>query len=389
MQYRAMGNTGVKVSALGYGCMRFPMIKGKEDDAKNVDIPEAIRLLRHAIDQGVNYIDTAYFYHGSMSESVVGKALAGGYREKVYLATKSPVYALEKEEDFDRILDEQLLCLQTDHIDFYLLHALNRTTWETIVLKFELLEKLCRAKAAGKIYHIGFSFHDNIQTFKDIVDYTDIWEFCQIQINYLDVAEQAGLEGLRYAAKKGLGVISMEPLRGGFLANLPDHAKKVFEESGEDRTSVDWALSFLWDMPEISLLLSGMSDLNQLEENLLLASKSSVGMLSESQKQTIAGVQDILLKDSIVPCTGCGYCSECPKKIAIPRIFSAYKKYQIYGDLDGARAAYSNVLEKFSPVRGNACIGCKTCEKICPQQIPISEWMPKIDEKLKGSIENV
>lgn len=383
MQYRTMGKTGIKVSALGYGCMRFPIIKGKEDDAKNIDIPEAIRLVRHAIDNGVNYIDTAYHYHGSESEKVVGKALADGYREKVYLATKSPVYALEKEEDFFRILDDQLHKLQTDHIDFYLLHTLNRDFWENRVLKFGLLEKMQQAKAEGKIRHIGFSFHDDVQMFREIVDYTDIWEFCQIQINYLDVSSQAGLEGLRYAAEKGLGVISMEPLRGGLLANVPEQVKQVFDESGEDRSAVDWALSFLWDMPEISMLLSGMSSFEQLEENLALSSASSVGMLSDGQKEVIRKVQEIMTKEAVVPCTACGYCSECPKKIAIPKIFSAYKKYQIYGNLQAARKAYRETLESVSPVRGSECIGCKTCEKICPQQIPISEWMPKIDAKLK------
>lgn len=389
MKYRILGKTGEKVSVLGYGCMRFPLILGREDDAKNIDVPEAIRLIRHAIDSGVNYIDTAYYYHGSESEKVVGLALRDGYREKAFIATKSPVYAFQKEEDFFNVLDEQLHRLQTDRIDFYLLHALNRETWEKVVLRFGILDKLRQAKEEGKIRHIGFSFHDDVQTFKDIVDYTDIWEFCQIQINYLDVSVQAGLEGLRYAAEKGLGVISMEPLKGGFLANLPDNAKTVLHESGENRSQVDWALSFLWDMPEISLLLSGMSSFEQLEENLNLASKSSVGMLSDRQKKTIAGVQEILSKDSVVPCTGCGYCSECPKKIAIPHIFSAYKKYQIYGDLNGAREMYDEVLAKFSPVRGSECIGCRTCEKICPQQIKISEWMPKIDGKLGESAENV
>ena len=383
MHLRMMGKTGIKVSALGYGCMRFPLLPGKEDDAKNVDIPEAVRLLRHAVDNGVNYIDTAYHYHGSMSETIVGKALQDGYREKVYLATKSPVYALEKEEDFFRILDEQLDRLQTDAIDFYLLHTLNRDLWNNRVLPFGLLDKMQQAKAAGKIRHIGFSFHDDVQMFREIVDATDLWEFCQIQINYLDVATQAGLEGLRYAARKGLGVIAMEPLRGGLLANVPNTAKKVFEDSGEKRSPVDWALSFLWNMPEISLLLSGMSSFDQLNENLALAAKASVGMLSAEQKKVIGRVQEVMTKDSVVPCTGCGYCSECPKQIAIPRIFSAYKKYQTYGDLEGAKNAYAEVLEKFSPVCGSECIGCKTCETICPQQIAISEWMPKIDEKLR------
>ena len=236
MKYRKFGSTGLEVSALGFGCMRLPI---HED--KTIDEEKAIAMIRHAIDSGVNYVDTAYPYHQGTSELVVGKALKDGYREKTYLADKLPVWLIEKEEDFDKYLDEQLEKLGTDHIDFYLLHALSRERFEERVKKFNLTKKMEEAKAAGKIRYLGFSFHDSLDVFKEIVDYYH-WDFCQIQYNYINTNYQAGTEGLKYAASKGLGVVVMEPLLGGKLANLAEHVAEVVPDK---KSQVEYALDFL------------------------------------------------------------------------------------------------------------------------------------------------
>ena len=276
MKYRKFGSTGLEVSALGFGCMRLPI---HED--KTIDEEKAIAMIRHAIDSGVNYVDTAYPYHQGTGELVVGKALKDGYREKTYLADKLPVWLIEKEEDFDKYLDEQLEKLGTDHIDFYLLHALSRERFEERVKKFNLTKKMEEAKAAGKIRYLGFSFHDSLDVFKEIVDYYH-WDFCQIQYNYINTNYQAGTEGLKYAASKGLGVVVMEPLLGGKLANLAEHVAEVVPDK---KSQVEYALDFLWDQPEVSLLLSGMTEPEQVEENLEYASRSEIGMVTEEERQ--------------------------------------------------------------------------------------------------------
>ena len=276
MNYRKFGSTGVEVSALGFGCMRFPVIK--ENDTERIDEEKAIRMIRDAIDSGVNYIVTAYYYHNGQSEPLVGKALQDGYREKTYLATKCPVWALKEEADFERILDDQLAKLQTDHIDFYLLHALDKARFEDGVKKLHLTEHLEKARAEGKIRYLGFSFHDSLEVFQEIVDYYS-WDFCQIQYNYVNTEYQAGRKGLQYAASKGMGVVIMEPLLGGRLADPAPHHREVFPE---EKTPVEWTLDFLWDQREVSLLLSGMSTPEQVRDNLTYAGRSSVGMLTDA-----------------------------------------------------------------------------------------------------------
>lgn len=275
MQYRQFGKTGVKVSALGFGAMRLPLLKDE-----TVDRNRAIAMIRHAIDQGVNYVDTAYPYHNGESEGIVGEALMDGYRDKTYIATKCPVWNLEKPEDFETILEEQLDKLKTDHIDFYLLHALSRERFDK-VKKFDLIKRMEAAREKGKIKYLGFSFHDSYEVFQDIIDYYDGWDFCQIQYNYVDLEHQAGKKGLEYAAKKGLGVVIMEPLLGGRLAAPADHIRKVFPE---DKSPVEFAFDFLWDQPEVSLLLSGMSDETQVEENLAFAARSHVSMVTAREQ---------------------------------------------------------------------------------------------------------
>lgn len=364
MQYRKFGSTGVEVSALGFGCMRLPILEdGRIDEEK------AISMIRHAIDSGVNYVDTAYPYHQGTSEYVVGKALKDGYREKTYLADKLPVWLLESEEDFDKYLDEQLKKLDTDHIDFYLLHALSRERFEEKVKKFNLPKKLEQAREAGKIRYIGFSFHDSLDVFKEIIDYYDGWDFCQIQYNYINLAYQAGTEGLKYAASKGLGVVVMEPLLGGKLANLADH---VAEKFPGDKSQVEYALDFIWDQPEVSLLLSGMTQPEQVTDNLLYADRSHVGMVTEEDRKVYAAAKEIFDRMALVSCTKCAYCMPCPFGLNIPELFAAYNMTASHG-MAKAKEAYAALETK-----AEACRACHHCEKECPQHIKISEIMPKI-----------
>ena len=364
MEYRKFGRTGIEVSALGFGCMRLPI---HED--KTINEEKAIAMIRHAIDNGVNYIDTAYPYHHGTSELVVAKALKDGYREKIYLADKLPVWLLESEEDFDKYLDEQLSKLETDHIDFYLLHALSRERFEEKVKKFNLTKKLDEAKASGKIRHIGFSFHDSLELFKEIIDYYDGWEFCQIQYNYINTNYQAGTEGLKYAASKGLGVVVMEPLLGGKLANLAPHVAEMFPADG--KSHVEYALDWIWDQPEVSLLLSGMTEPEQVEDNLVYASRSHIGMVTEEEREIYQKAKKIFDEMALVNCTKCAYCMPCPFGLNIPEIFAAYNMTASHG-MAKAKEAY-NALE----TKADACRACHHCEKECPQHIKISEIMPK------------
>lgn len=364
MQYRKFGNTGVEVSALGFGCMRFPV-----NEDKTINEEKAIAMVRHAIDNGVNYVDTAYPYHQGTSELVVGKALKDGYREKVYLADKMPVWLLETEDDFDKYLDEQLKKLDTDHIDFYLLHALSRERYVEKVKKLNLTKKLEKAKAAGKIRYIGFSFHDSLDLFKEIIDSYDGWDFCQIQYNYINLTHQAGTEGLKYAASKGLGVVIMEPLLGGKLANLAPHVAEAFPEG---KSHVEYALDFLWDKPEVSLLLSGMTEPEQVEANLEYAGRSHVGMVTEEEKAVYEKAKKIFDEMALVNCTKCAYCMPCPFGLNIPELFAAYNMTASHG-MTPAKAAYETLS-----VKADACRACHHCEKECPQHIKISEMMPKV-----------
>lgn len=371
MQYRKFGKTGVEVSALGFGCMRLPVIEDGNGN-KMIHEPDAIKMIRHGIDHGINYVDTAYGYHDGMSEGLVGRALLDGYREKVNLATKCPVWMIHAPEDFDRILEEQLARLKTDHVDFYLLHALNRNHWKDVVLKFNLLSKMEQARKAEKIRYIGFSFHDDADTFLTILNGYEGWDFCQIQMNYVDVNHQATLTGLEAAAEKGLGVVVMEPLLGGKLASPPSNVEKVFTRQDSTlpkRTPVEWALDFLWNRPEVSLLLSGMSSMEQTMENLSYASRSSVGMLSEKDLSLLEEAKTVYDTMALVACTKCSYCMPCPFGLDIPKIFEAYNQTAAT-DMALCKKQY-NAL----PVRAHECKKCKKCESLCPQGIKISQVM--------------
>ena len=369
MRYREIGKTGVEVSVLGFGCMRLPTVDNVNE---NIDETKAIEIVRHAIDNGLNYLDTAYFYHGGNSESFVGKVIKDGYRNKAYIATKFPLGNVNSEEDVEKIFNEQLNRLGVDYVDFYLLHAVNNDSWDNKVVKFDIMSKLEKFKEQGKIRHLGFSFHDDLWVFKKVIDAYDKFEFCQIQLNYIDVDYQAGIEGLEYAASKGLGVIVMEPLLGGKLANP---AEIVAEKLNKSKSPVEWAFDFLWNRPEVSMLLSGMGSMQMVDDNLAYADKANVGMLSESELSMFSDAKKAYDEMNLVPCTGCEYCMPCPEGVLIPKVFSAFNNISV-----GGRRL---VKEIFPDIETNAslCKKCGKCEKACPQHIKIIDMLKSVRDK--------
>jgi predicted aldo/keto reductase-like oxidoreductase len=375
MQYRRFGRLDWQVSALGFGCMRLPTVDGGRF-SPNIIEEEALRMVRHAIDKGVNYIDTAYPYHSGQSEVFVGKALQNGYRERVQLATKLPVWQVESAADFDRILNEQLVKLQTDHIDFYLLHALSKSRWHEIVLKHDLLARAQAALADGRIRHLGFSFHDDYEAFEEIVNGSSLWEFCQIQYNYMDTENQAGQRGLKLAADKGLAVVVMEPLMGGRLADPPQDVREAMAGYAVRRSPVEWALDWLWDQPEVAVVLSGMSTMPQVEENLRYADAAHSGSFSVGETELIESLREKYSARLVIPCSKCGYCMPCPNGVNIPANFEFFNYAHLYDNVADARFKYQIFLTEEQ--RSGACIGCGLCEEMCPQKIAISEWMPKV-----------
>ena len=365
MQYRKDKN-GNEISVLGYGCMRFTKEGG------HADIDKAEKEVMAAIDAGVNYLDTAYVYAGN--EAAVGEILARNHcRERIYLATKLPHYLIKSVEGAQKMFEEELRRLQTDYIDYYLMHMLtDLPTWEKLK-KLGMEDWIREKKASGQIRNIGFSYHGRSDMFMQLIDAYD-WDFCQIQYNYINRAYQAGDEGLTYAAEKGLAVIIMEPLLGGRLANLSEHVAEVFSK---DKTSVEHALDFLWDKKEVSLLLSGMGTEQQVEDNLVYAGRSAVGMLTAEEKKQYEKAKEIYDKMSMVDCTGCAYCMPCPFGLNIPELFKAYNTYGPEGK-DGMKREYEK-----QQVRSDSCRSCHRCEKVCPQNIKISEQMKKIAELMK------
>ena len=377
MQYRKFGKLDWEVSALGFGCMRLPIVDG---DYGNIDQERTTEMVHKAVEGGVNYFDTAYVYHREKSETALGKALEGGLRDKVRIATKSAIWMIEKTEDFDRMLDEQLERLQTDTIDFYLLHALNRNSWEK-VLRLNLLDRAEAALADGRIQHLGFSFHDGLDVFKQIVDGYDAWTFCQIQYNYMDTEFQAGTEGLKYAAAKDLAVVVMESLRGGKLAVNWPVTQPLWESAPQKRKPADWALQWLWNQPEVSVALSGMGTLEQVEENIASAEVSSPGSLNADELTLIDKVKEEIEAASPIPCTGCEYCLPCPNDVNIPLNFTIYNHVAMFKDLNGSRIDYNNFIAEDE--RASNCIQCDECLSKCPQQIPISTWMLVISDVME------
>jgi len=381
MEYRIFGKTNEKVSALGFGCMRLPVVGG---DMGKVDEDEARKIIRYAIDQGINYIDTAYVYNQGQGEQIVGRILKDGYREKVKIATKLPVWNVHNYEDMERLLDEQLENLGTDCIDFYLIHALNKSYWPKLY-KLGILDFMTKAKEKGKVKHLGFSFHDDFEVFKGIVDAFD-WSFCQIQYNYVDEDFQAGRKGLEYAYSKGLGISVMEPLRGGNLVkNLSLEAIKIMETSSKKHTPAEWGLRWVWNHPQVGVVLSGMSTMQQVVENIGYAGKSKERFMEE-EKKIIAAVQAHYKSRVKVGCTGCGYCMPCPAGVQIPQCFDLYNRAYMMDDAQRACFWYGRIEDEKGKGKASDCIQCRKCEEHCPQNIAIADVLVEVKELFENKI---
>jgi len=319
MLYRTMKKAALDLSMLGFGCMRLPL-----NESGQIDEDEATGMIRYAIDHGVNYIDTAYPYHNGESEPVVGRALAEGYREKVHLATKLPSWLIKSREEMDKYLDEQLARLRTDSIDFYLLHGLNEPFWENLSA-LGVTDFLDDAIADEQIRYAGFSFHDNTKVFKEIVKSYD-WTFAQIQYNFMDEHYQAGTKGLKYAAKKGLGIVVMEPIRGGLLAKELPGISEIWKKADVQQTPAEWALRWVWNHPEVTVVLSGMSAPEQVRQNVDLTENGLPNSLTKAELTLFKNVKEELEKRIIIPCTGCKYCMPCPHGVSIPECFEYYNR---------------------------------------------------------------
>jgi len=379
MQYRRFGKIGWKVSALGFGCMRLPSHDGRPFSGK-IRQRESVKMIRYAIEHGVNYIDTAYVYHEGKSEGLVKEALRGEYGTEVHVATKSPIWMIEKQKDFDTYLNRQLRRLGTRRVDLYLFHGLNEMSWRNKVLKHNLIKKAEAARKDGRIGHLGFSFHDKFHVFKQIVDGHEGWDFCQIQYNYMDVLNQAGAKGLKYAAERGLGVVVMEPLLGGRLANPPDHIRKIIRRTINRRTPADIALQWIWNQDEVSLILSGMSTMSQVKQNIRSAGASGIGSMEAGELGLVDRLRTEYTSKTPISCTKCGYCMPCPNGVDIPENFELYNEGFIHADVGTARLHYSRFTKKDK--KASSCKGCKKCEKKCPQALPISQLMRRVHSVL-------
>lgn len=383
MLYREMPQNGDKLSILGYGCMRFTTVEGGK-----VDEDKAIDQIRYAIDNGVNYLDTAWPYHGGASELILGTALQDGYREKVKIATKLPTWNIDSREDMDSYLDKQLQKLQVDKIDYYLLHALNGLTWDKLE-QLGVPDFLDAAVEDGRIVNAGFSFHGFLEDFKRIVDGYP-WVFCQIQYNYLDQEYQAGTEGLHYAASRDMGVIVMEPLRGGNLGEpeAPPAIGKIWDLAESKRTPVEWALRWIWNQPEVTVVLSGMNVDEHIAENLKIADQAEAGSLSQRECEIVdraAATYKELMK---VNCTGCGYCMPCPEGVMIPAIFEVYNKMHLFGNKEETRFSYltrmCGIISGDKRGFASECVQCGECLEKCPQSIQIPDVLSDVVDEFEG-----
>ena len=382
MLYRNFGKTGEKVSILGFGCMRLPIL---DDNPKKINELLARSMLHYALDHGVNYVDTAYPYHGAsateggMSEIFLGNTLKDGYQEDVYLSTKLPSWLIQKKEDLNYYLDEQLQRLQTDQIDFYLLHGLGHSTWNNLK-KFDVLEFMDSAIDDGRIKYAGFSFHDELKLYKEIVD-SYKWSFSQIQYNYMDQDFQAGREGLEYAASHDLGTVIMEPLRGGCLAkNIPPDIQAIWDGAPVKRTSIEWALRFLWDQSNVDVVLSGMSAMEHVMENIMIAEEGSVNSLTPEERDLIQKVRTAYQARTHVGCTSCNYCMPCPEGVDIPLNLNLLNDVYLYQNMEKPMGNYSFLTAKKQSAA--FCTECGECEDKCTQNIEIRKYLKETKKTL-------
>ena len=376
MNYRK-DKYGNDISVLGFGCMRFPRKTG------SIDMAETEKEVMAAIENGVNYFDTAYIYPGS--EAALGQILAkNNAREKVYIATKLPHYLIKSREGMEKTFNEHLKRLKTDYIDYYLMHMLTDVmTWEKLK-KLGILEFLEEKKKSGAIRQIGFSYHGNSDMFCKLVDAYD-WDFCQIQYNYMDEHSQAGRRGLNYAHEKGLPVVIMEPLRGGKLVNrLPKDAVSVFENHDKQYSPAQWAFRWLWDQKEVTCVLSGMNSMEMLMDNINTASTTNAGDLTEADQEMLSRVVKAINAKMKVGCTGCGYCMPCPKNVDIPGAFAAYNRKYSEGKFAGLKEHFMCSAARQDSTAAYNCIGCGKCESHCPQHIEIRKMLKQVKKELEG-----
>ena len=379
MQYRKIEKLGIEVSAFGVGCMRLPM-KKLEDGTDVVDEENSTPLIRHAIDSGVNYVDTAYVYSGGKkNEIALGHALRDGYREKVYVATKLPTWSCEKYEDMERILDESRENLGVDMIDFYLVHSLNKDSWHKMrdlgVLKF-----LDEAKKSGKIKYACFSFHDNYEAFEEIINAYD-WDMAQVQFNFMDIDNQATIKGVKLAGEKGIPVVIMEGLRGGKLANAPDNVQALYDAFPVKRSPVEWAFRWLCNFPEIATVLSGVTNMEQTKDNLEIFDRCAVGVMTPEEEELIAKVREAYLSRTKVGCTGCRYCMPCPNDVDIPGIFATWNNRFQFGDELKGNWDYKRRINDGHDA--SKCLECGACEGVCPQQLGIIDLLKQADAEMR------
>ena len=375
MQYVPFGKLGFEISRLGFGAMRIPMIE--ENGVNHPDIARGVELIRHAIDRGVNYVDTAYVYSGKQNEDMVGEALKGGYREKVKIATKLACPLVESREDMNKMLDEQLKKLGVQSIDFYLLHALNKDRWEKMKA-LGATEFLDEAVKDGRIKYPSFSFHDKYEVFEDILTSYD-WQMAQIQFNYLDINDQAGLRGLRLAGRRNVPIVVMEPLRGGALASPPPEVRKILDNYPEKRSAHEWAFRYVGHFEEVAVQLSGMSTREMVDDNLRIFEDVKPGAMTEKDLRMIGRLRAAYKKRMPIGCTGCAYCVPCPKGVSIPKLFASYNVNKMFDRPEAFARNYEHYVK--NEADASRCVSCGLCEKQCPQSLPIRQWLKTVHKE--------